>query len=212
LAEPLAAGGAGIPQAGAAIAQALQNRRDLQAATAQVRAAERALKAARDERLPSITFNGDYGVSGPDPAHTHGVFNVTGTVNVPIWTGERTRGDILQAEAALRQRRSELADQRGQVEQEVRTSLIELETAAGQMGLSESNRTYAAETLREARDRFRLGVATTLEVVQAQEQVAAAENDYVSSLLSFDLARLSLARAVGDAELTVPDLLKGTRP
>jgi outer membrane protein TolC len=212
LAEPLAAGGAGIPEASAAIAQALQSRLDLQAATAQVRAAERALKAARDERLPSVSFNGDYGVSGPDPAHTHGVFSVTGAVNVPIWTGGRTRGDILQAEAELRQRRSELADQRGRVEQEVRTSLIELETASGQMELSESNRTYAAETLREARDRFRLGVANTVEVVQAQEQVAAAESDYVSSLLSFDLARLSLARAVGDAEITVPDLLKGTHP
>ncbi len=212
LAEPLAASDTGIPEAGAAIAQALQNRLDLQAATAQVRAAERALKAARDERLPSVAFNGDYGVSGPDPAHTHGVFSVTGAVNVPIWTGGRTQGDILQAEAELRQRRSELADQRGRVEQDVRTSLIELETAAGQMELSESNRTYAAETLREARDRIRLGVATTVEVVQAQEQVAAAESDYVSSLLSFDLARLSLARAVGDAEITVPDLLKGTHP
>jgi len=212
LSEPLTAGGAGIPEAGASIAQAFQNRLDLQAATAQVRAAERALRAAHDERLPSISFNGDYGVSGPDPAHTHGVFSVTGAVNVPIWTGGRTRGDILQAEAALRQRRAELADERERVEQDVRTALIELETASGQRELSESNRTYAAETLREARDRFRLGVGTTVEVVQAQEQVAAAESDYVSSLLSFDLARISLARAVGDAEITMPDLLKGTHP
>lgn len=212
LSEPLAAGGAGIPEADAAVAQALQNRLDVQAATAQVRAAERALKAARDERLPSVSFVGDYGVAGPDPAHTHGVFTVTGAVNVPIWMGDRERGDVLQAEAALRQRQSELADRRGRVEQEVRTSLIELETADGQMGLAESNRTYAAETLREARDRFRLGVANTVEVVQAQEQVASAESDYVSSLLSYDLARLSLARAVGNAEITVPDLLKGTHP
>jgi outer membrane protein TolC len=118
----------------------------------------------------------------------------------------------LQAEAALRQRRAELADQRERVEQDVRSSLIELETASGQMELAESNRTYAAETLREARDRFRLGVGTTVEVVQAQEQVAGAESDYVSSQLSYDLARLGLARAVGDAELTLPDLLKGKHP
>jgi outer membrane protein TolC len=212
LTDSLAAGSAGIPEADAAIAQALQNRLDLQAATAQVRAAERALKAARDERLPSVSLNGDYGVSGPDPAHTHGVFSVTGAVNVPIWTGGHTHGDILQAETALRQRRSELVDQRERVEQDVRTALIELETASGQMELSESNRTYAAETLREARDRFRLGVGTTVEVVQGQEQVAAAESDYVSSLLSYDLSRISLARAVGDAELTLPDLLKGKHP
>jgi outer membrane protein TolC len=162
--------------------------------------------------LPSVTVNGDYGVSGPDPAHTHGVFSVTGSVNVPIWTGERTRGDILQAQTALKQRHSEMADQKGRVEQQVRASLIELQTAVGQMDLCETNRTYAAETLHEASDRYHLGVATTVEVVQAQEQVAAAENDYVSSLLSLNLARLSFARAVGQAELMLPDLLKGNHP
>lgn len=212
LTEPLTPADTEVPDTQPSVERAFQNRPDLQSATAQVRAAERALSAARAERLPSVTVSGDYGVSGPDPAHTHGVFSVTGSVNVPIWTGERIRGDILQAQTALKQRQAELADQRGRVEQEVRTSLIELATAAGQMGLSETNRTYAAETLREARDRFNLGVATTVEVVQAQEQVAAAESDYVSSLLSLDLARLSFARAIGQAELMLPDLLKGKRP
>lgn len=212
LSEPLASGNAELPDAAGAIAQALQNRQDLQAVSAQVRAAEHALSAARGERLPSVDFNGNYGLSGSDPAHTHGVFTVSGSVNVPIWSGGRTRGEIAQAEAALRQHQAELADQRGRVEQEVRNSLIDLETASGQLDLARSNRTYAAETLREARDRFGLGVATTVEVVQAQEQVASAESDYVSSLLSFDLARLSLARAVGRAEVPLPDLLKGERP
>jgi outer membrane protein TolC len=209
LSEPLASGKATIPDVSAAISQAFENRQDLQASAAQVRAAEHALSSARDERLPTLSFNGNYGVSGPNPGNTHGVFSVSGSINVPIWSGGRTHGDIAQADATLRQRRAELADQRGRVEQEVRNSLIELETASGQLELAQSNRTYAAETLKEARDRFNLGVATTVEVVQAQEQVASAENDYVSSLLSFDLARLSLARATGRAESTLPDLLKG---
>jgi outer membrane protein TolC len=212
LSEPLASGKAAIPDSAGAIAQAFRNRQDIQAAEAQVRAAEHALSAARAERLPSIEFNGDYGLAGPNPASTHGVFTVTGSINVPIWSGGRTGGEIAQAEATLAQRKAELADQRGQVEQEVRNSLIELETASGQLELAETNRTYAAETLREARDRFGLGVGTTVEVVQAEEQVAAAESDYVSSLLSIDLARLSLGRAVGRAEVSLPDLLKGDRP
>ena len=212
LSEPLASANPEIPDAAAAVAEASRNRPGLQAAMAQVRAAERALSAAHAERLPSLGVNGNYGVSGPDPAHNHGVFTVTGSLHVPIWSGGRTRGDIEQAEAALRQRQAELADERGRIEQEVRTSLTELETATGQLELARTNRTYAAETLREARDRFRLGVATTVEVVQAQEQVAAAESDYVSSLLSLDLAQLSLARAVGQAEQVLPSLLKGTRP
>jgi outer membrane protein TolC len=78
--------------------------------------------------------------------------------------------------------------------------------------LAESNRNYANDTLSQARDRFNAGVATTVEVVQAQEQVANAESDYISSLFSVNLAKLALARATGDAENETPDLLKGSRP
>jgi outer membrane protein TolC len=140
------------------------------------------------------------------------VFAVTGSLNIPVWQGGRAKGDIQQAEATLHQREAELADQRGRVEQDVRTALVELQTAAGQVKLAESNRQYANETLAQARDRFNAGVATTVEVVQAQEQVASAEGDYISSLFSLDLAKISLARAMGEAENSFADLLKGNRP
>jgi outer membrane protein TolC len=78
--------------------------------------------------------------------------------------------------------------------------------------LAGSNRTYAAETLKEARDRFHLGVANSVEVVQAEQQSAAAETDYVSSLLSLGLARLNLSKAMGQAETSLPDLLRGKNP
>ncbi|HLJ50278.1 MAG TPA: TolC family protein [Bryobacteraceae bacterium] len=212
LSEPLTSGTVAVPDPGQAVKDAFEHRSDLKAAEAQLRAAERALDAAHAERLPTVSLNGNYGVLGPNPTQTHGVFTVTGGVSVPIWQGGRIKGDVQQADATVRQRQAEFADQRGRVEQEVRTAVIELETAAGQVQLAESNRGYAAETLREAQDRFHLGVATTVEVVQAQEQVAAAESDFVSGLLSFDLARLNLSRATGKAESTLPDLLKGTRP
>ncbi len=201
-----------VPDAASEIQHAFASRPDLKAAQAQVEAAQRVVSAARAERLPSASINGDYGVSGPNPASTHGVFSVTGSVNVPIWLGGRVKADVEQAEVALAQRKAELADQQGEVEQEVRTSLIELETAVGQVRLAEQNRGYAGETLREARDRFGLGVATTVEVVQAEEQVASAESDYLSSLYSFELARVALARARGEAEKELPDLLKVTQP
>ena len=200
-----------VPAAAAAIQQAFANRQDLKAAQAQVQAAERVVSAAHAERLPSVSLNGDYGVLGPNPASAHGVFSVSGSVNVPIWLGGRMKADIEQAQTELAQRKAELADQRGQVEQEVRTALIEVETAIGQVELAQQNREYAGETLRESRDRFQLGVATTVEVVQAQEQVASAESDYVSSLYSFEMARLALARAIGEAEKEIPGLLKASR-
>ncbi len=200
------------PGAGESIQRALQHRADIQAAEAQVRAAGQQVSAARAERLPSVSVGGNYGVLGPNPTSAHGVFAVTGSVNVPVWQGGRIGGDIQQAEATLHQRQAELTDQRGRVEQDVRTALIELQTALGQVKLAESNRNYANDTLSQARDRFNAGVATTVEVVQAQEQVASAESDYISSLFSVNLAKLMLARATGDAENETPDLLKGSRP
>ncbi len=212
LSEPLSFKASDVPQAAAALKEALQHRSDLAAAEAQVRAAEQALSAARAERLPSVTLNGNYGVLGSNPTVVHGVFAVTGSVNMPIWEGGRAKADIQEGESTLHQRQAELADQRGRVEQDVRTALIELRTAMGQVQLAESNRGYANETLSEARDRFSAGVATTVEVVQAQEQAAGADSDYITSLFSFNLAKLTLARATGEAERDLPDLLKGSRP
>jgi outer membrane protein TolC len=189
-----------VPEAAQAIETALAHRSDLAATASQVKAAEMALAAARAERLPSASVDGDYGVIGPNPSSTHGAFAVTGTVTVPIWRGGRASADIRQAQAVLHQRQAQLTDERGRVEQGVRDALIELETAVGQAKVANSNRGLAAETLVQARDRFTAGVSTTLEVVQAQQQVAGAESDYISSLFSMNLARLSLAREMGETE------------
>ncbi len=211
-AEPLAYTETPAPDTNVLVQQALKQRADLQALEAQVSAAERTLSAARAERLPSANVNGNYGVIGPNPSSTHGVFAVTGSINMPIWQGGRVKGDIQQAEATLNQRQAELADERGRVEQDVRTAQIEYEAASGQVRLALSNRSLANETLAQARDRFGAGVATTVEVVQAQQQVASAESDYISGLFSFDLARLALARAAGDAESSMASVLKGGNP
>jgi outer membrane protein TolC len=212
LSDPLGFVLAALPDAPAAIERAFRYRSDLAASDAQVSAAAVSLSAARGERLPSVSFNGNYGVIGPNPASTHGVFAATASLNVPIWQGGRAKADIEQAQATLHQRQAERDDQRTRVEQEVRAALVDLETAAGQVRLSDNNRALAKETLDEARDRFIAGVSTTVEVVQAQQQLASAESDYISSLFSFNLSKLSLARATGTAERDLADLLPQGKP
>lgn len=194
----------------AALRDAFAHRSDLRSAEAQVSAAEKTLSAARAERYPTITGSGNYGAVGVTPDNSHGVFTATASVNIPIYTGGRTRADIQQADAALKQRQSEYQDERGQVEQDVRNALIQLQTAIGQTQLAESNRKYALETLNQSRDRFEAGVTNTVEVVQAQQQESSAESDYVSSLYAFNLARLTLARATGEAEASLGALFTGT--
>ena len=93
----------------------------------------------------------------------------------------------------------------------MRNAIIQLQTAIGQTQLAESNRRFALDTLNQSRDRFEAGVTNTVEVVQAQQQESAAESDYVSSLYAFNLARLTLARATGEAEANVGALFAGPK-
>ena len=98
---------------------------------------------------------------------------------------------------------------RGGVELDVRNAFTDLETATNQVRVAESNRTLALETLQQSQDRFTAGVTTSVEVVQSQQSLAAADQDYVSSLYSHNLAKISLARAIGQAEKGIANILKG---
>ncbi|HTP33028.1 MAG TPA: TolC family protein [Candidatus Acidoferrales bacterium] len=191
-----------------AVAQAEQKRADLKAAQSQVEAAVKALAAARAERLPSLALSGYYQVIGTNPAQSHGAFSAVGTLSIPIWQGGRTGSDIAQAEAVLAQRQAELEDLRGVIEAEVRQVYLDLEAAAGQVEVARKNLDVAHETLEMTRARMEAGVVNTLEVVQAQQTVAAAQLDLIDSVFAHNLAKLSLARTLGHASEQLPLLLK----
>lgn len=191
-----------------ALKQAFDSRADLQAAGKQLLAAERTRSAARAERYPSLAVNADYGAIGLRPTQSHGTFSVTGTLRIPIWAGGRTEGDIEQAQAALDQRRAELEDTRSRIESEVRNSLFDLQAATNQVEVSRNNRQVARETLQLTRQRFEAGVTDTVEVVQSEASVASADLDYITSLFAHNLAKLSLARSLGNTETRLPQFLK----
>jgi len=190
-----------------ALAGARAHRADLKAAESQVRASELARSSAVAERYPSVQLAADYGLIGQDPTSSHGTFAVTGVVRMQVFDGGRISADIEQADAALRQRRSEYQDIGGRVEADVRSAFLDLTSAANQVSVAESNRGLAAQTLAQAEDRFAAGVTDSLEVVQAQESVAAAEQDYISALYSHNLAKATLARAMGQADANIKQFL-----
>jgi outer membrane protein TolC len=184
----------------AALKQAFENRSDLQSAAAQVRAAERVRSAARWEHLPSLALSADYGAIGVNPSQSHGTFTVIGTLRIPIWQGGRTEGEVQEADAALGQRRAELADLQGRIEADVRNAFLDLETAARQLEVARNNRTVAEDTLKLTRQRFEAGIADAVEVTQAQESVASADLDYITGVFAHNLSKVALARAMGRAE------------
>ena len=191
-----------------ALVQAYARRQDLKAAAAQIHASELTRSAARAERLPSLALNADYGADGLNPSNAHGTFSVTGTLTVPIWRGGRTEGDIEQADAAVSQRQAEIEDLRGKIEGDVRSAFLDLQAAANQIEVADQNRKVTQETLDLTRQKFQAGVSDNVEVVQAQESVASAELDYINSVFAHNVAKLSLARAIGGATDNLSRFLK----
>ena len=132
-----------------------------------------------------------------------------GTLSIPIFQGNSVHADILQADARLEQSRERLDSLRAQIDADVRTALLNIQSSAELVAVARSNIDLAEETLAQSRDRFRAGVTDTVEVVQSQEAVASANEQYISSLYNFNFAKISLARALGMAEAGVKDYFKG---
>ena len=191
-----------------ALRVALLQRADYQSASRLLASADEAVKAAQAEWYPTVDVNGYYGVTGPTIGNSHGVFLVTGSLNFNIFNGGRIHSDIEQARAARKQRADELADLRAQIDYQVRTAFLDIQSAADQVAVAQSNVELAAQTLRQARDRFVAGVADTIEVVQAQESVATASDNLISASYAHNLAKASLARALGQAEQGIKKLIE----
>jgi len=193
-----------------ALAQAYATRPDYLAAQRQVAAAELALRAAAAEAYPFGSLAADYGqIGNPNFGSAHGTYTVSVALNIPIFLGSRVRADKLQAESTMELRKAELADLGGRIDDQVRTAFYNLRSSAELVNVAQSNIDLANETLTQAQDRLAAGVANNLEVVQAQESVAAANQSYIGSLHSFNIAKIVLAQTLGVAERSAVTYLLG---
>jgi outer membrane protein TolC len=190
------------------LAEAYQSREDLQAALAMVEAARAGRQAAVGEGLPSVNLSGDLGWSSSAWDTLHGTYAVAAAVRVPIFQGGRVHGRVAQADAELRQQQAQVADLRARIEYEVRSALLDLQAADERVRVARIAADLAGQQLTQAQDRFTAGVTSNLEVVQAQETVATATDNYLSALYAHNLAKISLARAIGLAEERGRQLLR----
>ncbi len=184
-----------------ALNEAYANRSDYRAAKARVMAAEFSLRASKAERYPALQAQGDYGAEGLQIfTNSHGVFTATAGLSFNIFDGGRIKGDILQNDAQLTNARNDMANLRGQIDYDVRSSLLDLKSASDQVDVAKSNVVLADQTLKQSRDRFLAGVTNTVEVVQSQQAVADANENFISAQYQLNVAKVELAHALGIAE------------
>jgi outer membrane protein TolC len=192
-----------------ALSRAYESRADFLAAQSRLEAARATRRAANGALLPTVSFDADYGAIGQTVDSAHSTYSFGATLRVPIFDGGRTQARRIEADAALKQREAEVADFKGRIEYEVRAALLDVQAADQQLEATQTRVQLATSELEQARDRFGAGVASNLEVTQAQESVAAASDIYIAALYAHNLAKASLARAMGVAESAVTAYLGG---
>ena len=190
-----------------AYARALQTRSDYQSALAALRAAELSREAAWKQRLPSIGFAGEYGVLGTTPDSMSPNWTAAATLKIPIFQGGKVEADVQQSDAVLKQRQAQVDDMRGRIEQDVEDAILDLKAAAQNVEVAKLGLDLAQQALGQSQDRFAAGVTNNVEVIQAQQQLASANDRYISSLYAHNIAKVLLARAIGNAEQAVQQYL-----
>jgi len=192
-----------------ALEQAYRLRPDYLAAIEHVKAAEATRAAAVGDMSPSVHINADYGELVASTS-SHITFAVVGAVNVPIFQGGK-RGKLMEADADLRSRRAEADDLKASIFYDVKTSFMDLQATGEQLQVATQARDVAQTALTQSRDRFAAGVTNNVEVVQAQEAVSRANEQYIDALYLYNVNKALLARNLGDAEQAVRRYLGGPR-
>jgi len=163
--------------------------------------------AYRSQRLPTLTFNGNYTTDTVTGVGTHGTFLAQGTLSVPLFREAKLRGDNEASQAQLDAISNQLADLRNHIEQQVRSALLDVNAAQQLVQVARSNVDLATRELSDETDRVNSGVDDNLPLVTAQATLASAQSNLVESLYQYNVSKLVLARSAGILETQYRDYL-----
>ena len=179
---------------------AFQRRKDLLSLEAQLQVANQAYKGVRTERLPTLSFNGYYGVIGVIDGLYHGVFSATGKVSVPVFEEGQLRGENQVAAAQVTALHQQIESLKVSIEWQIRSAMLDVESSKELVEVARSNVNLASEEVQDASDRFKAGVDDNLPLVQAQAVLAQAQSQLVNTLYQYNQSKLTLARNTGVVE------------
>jgi outer membrane protein TolC len=183
-----------------AMTLAFERRKDLRSLESQMEVADRTLKAVKYERLPSLSFQGYYGVIGETHGLYHGVFTAMGKLSFPIFQEGQLRGEREVATAQMNGLRHQVQSLKVTIEQQIRSAMLDVEATNEQVKVARSNVELAKQELQDTTDRYIAGIDDNLPVVQAQASLAAAQSRLVETLYQYNQAKLMLARNTGVVE------------
>ena len=188
------------PELEPSIEEGLASRPEWKSLAEQFKSANYDKKASSESRLPSAHYSGNWTQLGVSPTTVIPTYNYSGSVTMPIFTGGRIHAEIARANLEIQKIEQQQQDLRNQIALEVKTALINLGSARNEVQVANSGVQLSKEEVDQARDRFKAGVANNIEVIQAQDSLARANDNQITALYRFNQARADLARSIGQME------------
>jgi outer membrane protein TolC len=188
------------PDVEPSIEAALALRQEWKALEEQIKSAGAEKKASQYSRLPSLRFDGNWEYLGTSSATGIPTYTYAASVNMPLFTGGRIRAEIVRADLEIRKLEQQKEDLRNQIALDVKTALLNLQSARSEVQVANLGVELSKEEVDQARDRFKAGVANNIEVIQAQDSLARANDNQIAALYRFNQSRADLARAIGQME------------
>jgi outer membrane protein len=188
------------PDVEPSIEAALALRQEWKALEEQIKSAGAEKKASQYSRLPSLRFDGNWEYLGTSSATGIPTYTYAASVNMPLFTGGRIRAEIVRADLEIRKLEQQKEDLRNQIALDVKTALLNLQSARSEVQVANLGVQLSKEEVDQARDRFKAGVANNIEVIQAQDSLARANDNQIAALYRFNQSRADLARAIGQME------------
>ena len=188
------------PEVEASIEDGLATRQEWKSLEEQIKAAEHQKRAISESRLPSMKFQGNWAYTGASSTTGIPTYNYAVQATMPLFTSGRIHAEIVRADLDIQKLQQQQADLRNQIALDVKTALINLDSARNEVKVANLGVQLSKEEVDQARDRFKAGVANNIEVIQAQDSLARANDNQIAALYRFNQARADLARAVGQME------------
>ena len=188
------------PEVVASIDSALAERQEWKSLQQQLKAAGLQKKASSESRLPKVDFTGNWAYLGGSSTTGIPTYNYEAAVSVPLFTGGRIHAEIVRADLEIQKLQQQEDDLRNQIALDVKTALINLDSARNQVAVANLGVQLSKEEVDQARDRFKAGVANNIEVIQAQDSLARANDNQIAALYRFNQARADYARSIGQME------------
>jgi outer membrane protein len=192
----------------ALIEEARRHRPDLQAASAQAKAAQASIDAARAAGRPSISLT-----ASANRINSGGITSNSSLVglnlNVPLFSGYAPTYRVRAAEAQAEVKSGQLEQLRLQVALDVWTAYQHLITSTQALRTSADLLGSAEQSERVALGRYKAGVGSILDVLNAQSALASARQQRIQSTFDWNINRATLAQAVGSLDEDLLQALPG---